>query len=64
MPPVTRKTSRVQNGSPGGEHKWTGMSMPSPANICPMCKAVVPKLYPHKHGQIAMKICATCKGKF
>jgi len=64
MPPVTRKTSRVQNGQPGGEKKWTGMSMASPANICPMCHHLADKLYEHKSGQIKMKICRECKGKF
>jgi len=64
MPPVTRKTERVMNGQPGGEQKWTGMSMNCPVNICPMCKRVVDKLHDHKSGQIRMKICARCKGKF
>ena len=55
MPPVTRKHTRVQDGTEGGGQKWTGMSINCPVNICSKCGKVVAKLYDGK--------CLACKGK-
>jgi len=60
MPPVIRKESRMADGT----KKFTGMSMQSPVNICPMCKLVVDELHTHKRGQITVKLCGVCKEKF
>ena len=60
MPPVIRKTERMADGS----KRMTGMSMQSPASICPMCKKIVKRLYEHKRGQIVVKLCGECKEKF